>query len=93
MEFENGLASHAQKYHTGDVAWRVYEIQSGPDAGGYHIIEGPTSWEGEDMRGDLGKDHMTDWHKSVSAFLTDKQSAGYSIYVDSLSTSPLTDFT
>ena len=93
LEFESGLAAHAQKYHTGDVAWRVYEIQSGPDAGGYHIIEGPTSWEGEDTRGDLGKDHMMDWHKSIAAYLTDRQSVGYSVYIDSLSTSALTDFT
>ena len=34
LEFEKALAAHAQKYHTGDWKWRVYEIQSGPDAGG-----------------------------------------------------------
>ncbi len=93
MEFESGLAAHAQKYHTGDVSWRVFAIQSGPDAGGYHITEGPTSWEGEDARGDLGAAHMQDWHKNVSMYLTDKQSAGYSVYIDSLSTIALGDFT
>ena len=93
MEFEAGLAAHAQKYHTGDVAWRVFEIQSGPDAGGYHITEGPTSWEAEDARGDLGAAHMTDWHKNVAMYLTDRQSAGYSVYIDSLSTIALGDFT
>ena len=36
-EFEKALASHAQKYHTGDVAWRVWSIESGPDAGGYMV--------------------------------------------------------
>lgn len=93
MEFEAGLAAHAQKYHVGDVSWRVFQIQSGPDAGGYHITEGPTSWEGEDARGDLGAEHMQDWHKNVSMYLTDRQSAGYSVYIDSLSTIALGDFT
>ncbi len=31
LDFEKALAAHAQKYHTGDWKWRVYEIQSGPD--------------------------------------------------------------
>jgi len=43
LNFKKALAAHAQKYHKDDYAWRVYEIQSGPDAGGYHITEGPTS--------------------------------------------------
>ena len=92
-EFEAGLASHAQKYHTGDVTWRVYEVQSGPDAGGYHIVEGPSTWEGEDARGDLGATHMTDWNKNVAMYLQDRQGAGFAVYVDSLSTSPVGDFT
>lgn len=41
LEFEKALATHSQKYHTGDVKWRVFQIQSGPDAGGYHVVEGP----------------------------------------------------
>lgn len=93
LKFEKGLAAHAQKYHTGDVSWRVFEIMSGPDAGGYHITEGPTSWEGEDMRGNLGEAHTADWNKKVSKYLTDRHSAGYSVYIDSLSTIALGDFT
>lgn len=92
MEFEKALAAHAQKYHTGDAHWRVFSIQSGPDMGGYHITEGPTSWEGEDARGDMGTEHMTDWNKNVSVYLTDRLSGGYSVYVDSLSTVALGDF-
>ncbi len=92
MEFEKALATHAQKYHTGDAHWRVFAIQSGPDMGGYHITEGPTSWEGEDARGNLGEEHMADWNKNVSAYLTDKASGGYSVFVDSLSTVALGDF-
>ena len=92
LEFEKALTAHAQKYHNGDVKWRVFEIQSGPDFGGYHITEGPSSWEALDTRGNLGTEHNNDWNKSVAIYLTDKQSASYSIYVDSLSTVALGDF-
>lgn len=92
MEFEKALAAHAQKYHSGDVHWRVFAIQSGPDAGGYHITEGPKSWESEDTRGDISPDHQLDWNKNVAIYLTDRQSAGYSVYIDSLSTVALGDF-
>ncbi len=92
LEFEKAIAAHAQKYHTGDATWRVFSIQSGPDAGGFHITEGPTSWTGEDARGDLGAEHKLDWNKNVAIYLTDKQSVGYSVYLDSLSTVALGDF-
>lgn len=92
LEFEKALAAHAQKYHTGTAFWRVFDIQSGPDAGGYHITEGPTSWEAEDVRGNLGAEHNLDWNKNVAIYLTDRNSAGYSVYIDSLSTVALGDF-
>lgn len=92
LEFEAALAKHAKTYHSGDWSWRVFEIQSGPDAGGYHITEGPTSWEALDGRGDLGKAHNDDWNKSVTIYLTDRGSTSYSIYQDSLSTVALTDW-
>jgi hypothetical protein len=92
LEFEKAIAAHAQKYHTGDATWRVFAIMSGPDAGGYHITEGPTSWTGEDTRGDLGPGHKEDWNKNVAIYLTDRQSVNYSVYVDSLSTVALGEF-
>ncbi len=92
MEFEKAIAAHAQKYHTGNTYWRVFAIQSGPDLGGFHITEGPTSWADEDTRGDLGPEHKLDWNKNVAIYLTDKQSGGYSVYQDSLSTVALGDF-
>jgi hypothetical protein len=92
IEFEKALAAHAQKYHTGDVTWRVFAIQSGPDLGGFQINEGPTSWEAEDARGDLGAEHKLDWNKNVAVYLTDRQSGGYAVYIDSLSTVALGDF-
>jgi hypothetical protein len=92
LEFEKALATHAQKYHSGDVHWRVFSIQSGPDAGGFHITEGPKSWESEDARGDISPEHQNDWNKNVAIYLTDRQSAGFSVYIDSLSTVALGDF-
>jgi len=92
LEFEKALAAHAQKYHTGTAHWRVFAIQSGPDAGGYHITEGPTSWEAEDVRGNLGNEHNLDWNKNVAIYLTERGSMGYSVYQDSLSTVALGDF-
>jgi hypothetical protein len=92
LEFEKAIAAHAQKYHSGTAHWRVFAIQSGPDAGGYHITEGPTSWADEDVRGNLGNDHNLDWNKSVAIYLTERGSTGYSVYQDSLSTVALGDF-
>ncbi len=92
LEFEKALTMHAQKYHTGDWKWRVFDIQSGPDAGGYHIAEGPTSWTAFDTRGNLGTEHNNDWNRSVAIYLTDRGSSGYSVYEDSLSTIALTNY-
>jgi hypothetical protein len=92
LEFEKALALHSQKYHTGDWKWRVFEISSGPDAGGYHITEGPVTWEQIDGRGNLGTEHNNDWNKNVAIFLTDRSSSTYSVYQDSLSTVAITDY-
>lgn len=93
LEFEAALAAHAQKYHTGDWRWRVFEISSGPDYGGYHVTEGPTSWTAFDTRGNLGTEHNNDWNRNVAIYLTDRESTGgYSVYQDTLSTVALNDF-
>jgi len=92
LEFEKALTAHAQKYHTGDWKWRVFEIQSGPDAGGYMISEGPTTWDALDSRGDLTAEHTLDWNKNVSVLLTDRMSVTYSVFQDSLSTVALGDY-
>jgi hypothetical protein len=90
--FEKALASHAQKYHTGDFKWRVFTIESGPDAGGYHITEGPGTWDAVDKRGDLGAEHTADWDKNITPLLTDKGSMSYSVYRADLSSVALTDY-
>lgn len=91
-EFEKALAAHAQKYHTGDWKWRVWSIESGPDAGGYMITEGPNSWEQLDGRGDLGAEHMADWNKNISSLTTTQGSVGYYEFQEDLSTVKITDY-
>jgi hypothetical protein len=92
LEFEKGLAAHAQKYHTGDWKWRVFEIQSGPDYGSYQIVEGPNTWDQIDTRGDLSAEHTIDWNKSVAAYITDRGSSTYGVFREDLSTVQLTDY-
>ncbi|HEX9512557.1 MAG TPA: hypothetical protein VF939_18825 [Puia sp.] len=91
-EFEKALAAHAQKYHTGDWKWRVWSIQSGPDAGGYMITEGPNSWEQLDGRGDLGAEHTADWNKNIAPFTEGQGSQSYFEFNTDLSTVQLTDY-
>jgi len=92
VEFEKALASHAQKYHTGDWKWRVFEVQSGPDAGAYHVSEGPNSWEGMDSRGDISPEHKLDWDKNVVSLTTGNGASIYSEFKADLSTVQLTDY-
>lgn len=84
--FEKALTVHAQKYHKGDHKWRVSTIETGPDAGGYMVIEGPTNWEGIDKRGDLGDVHMKDWETTVQTHLSDRTSTMYLTFRENLST-------
>ena len=91
-EFEKALASHAQTYHKGDVSWRVWYIESGPDAGGYMITEGPTTWSAMDGRGDISAEHTNDWEKNVLPLTTSKTQSGYYEFQVDLSTVQLTDY-
>lgn len=93
LEFEKAFAAHAAKYHKGDWKWRVLSIESGPDAGGFHVVEGPLSWDQLDKRGNLGVEHTADWAKNVMPFTLDRGTTGYSEYVPDLSNVGLTDYT
>lgn len=90
-QFEKALAVHAQKYHKGDHKWRVSTIETGPDAGGYLVVEGPTNWEGIDKRGDLGAVHMKDWETTVQSLLTDRSSTMYLTFRPDISTVQFSD--
>ena len=43
LNFEKALIDHVGKYHT-VKKWSVFKIMSGPDGGGYHVVEDPVSW-------------------------------------------------
>lgn len=91
-ELQKALASHAQKYHTGDWRWRVWSIESGPEAGGYMVTEGPSSWELMDKRGDISPEHIADFEKNVAPLSTGQGAASYSVFQPDLSTVQLTDY-
>lgn len=91
-EFEKALANHAQKYHTGDVKWRVWSIESGPDAGGYMVTEGPSAWSILDSRGDISEEHTADWAKNVMPLTTGLGQSAYYDFQADLSTVQLTDY-
>lgn len=85
-QFEKALAAHAQKFHKGDQKWRVWTVETGPDAGAYMVVEGPTNWDGVDKRGDLGAVHMKDWQTTIQPLLHDKYETAYNLFREDLST-------
>ena len=85
-QFEKALAAHAQKYHKGDQKWRVFTIETGPDAGGYMVVEGPTNWEGIDKRGDISDVHTKDWETTVQSLLSERTSTMYMTFREDIST-------
>lgn len=91
-QFEKALIAHAQKYHTGNWKWRVFEIQTGPDAGGFQVIEGPLSWADFDGRGDLGAAHTADWNTTVAPLITGQGIQAYSTFLDTFSTVQIGDY-
>ena len=91
-EFEKALANHSQKYHTGDVKWRVWSIESGPDAGGYMVTEGPSNWSTLDGRNDISAEHTADWDKNVLPLTDGRGQSGYYDFQPDLSTVTLTDY-
>lgn len=92
QEFEKALSTHAQKYHVGDWKWRVWSIESGPDAGGYMVTEGPSDWATMDGRGEISAEHQADWDKNVSPLITSQYSSSYYEFQADLSTVQLTDY-
>ena len=90
--FEKAFIAHAQTFHTGDWKWRVFEIQSGPDATGFHVVEGPLSWETFDKRADLGAAHTADWNNNVMPNTSERGTANFSVFQEDMSTVKLTDY-
>ncbi|WP_235003984.1 hypothetical protein [Aequorivita lipolytica] len=68
-QFEAGLAAHNKKYHgNGAYGARVYWISSGPNAGSYMWVMGPTPWSAMDARPAQVDGHDADWNKNVAAY-------------------------
>lgn len=91
-QLEKALMAHGQKYHTGNWKWRIFEIQTGPDAGGFQVIEGPLSWTDFDTRGDLGAPHMADWNTTVAPLTTGMGTQAYATFLEEYSTAQLSDY-
>ncbi|HEY0432386.1 MAG TPA: hypothetical protein VGC95_00860, partial [Chitinophagaceae bacterium] len=91
-EFEKALTHHTQTYHKGDVAWRVWNIESGPDAGGYMVTEGPSNWATLDSRADISAEHTADWAKNVLPLTVGAGQNSYYDFQPDLSTVQLTDY-
>lgn len=91
-QLEKALTAHGQKYHTGNWKWRIFEIQTGPDAGGFQVIEGPLSWTDFDSRGDLGAAHMTDWNTTVAPLTTGMGTQAFATFLEEYSTVQLSDY-
>lgn len=92
QQFEKALATHVQKFHKGDYSWRVYTIETGPDVGAYHIVEGPSSWDFVDKRGEISKEHQNDWNTNIQP-LVDKSTNSYFTYRADLSSTPVDSYT
>ena len=76
----------------GDVRWRVWSIESGPDAGGYMVTEGPSTWAALDGRGDISAEHTADWEKNVLPLTMGQGQSGYYEFQADLGTVQLTDY-
>src|SRR5688500_4186136 len=92
LEFEKAFTAHVQKYHTGNWKWRVFEIESGPETGGFLVVEGPLGWDQFDTRGNLGVEHTADWAKNVMPFTADRGASSYAEFNEELSTIGISDY-
>jgi hypothetical protein len=92
IEFQKALKNHAAKYHTGPWKWRVYDIESGPDAGGVLTIEGPATWDQMDKRANISEEHTNDLYKNLLPLTTEKNMQGFMVFREDLSSVKLTDY-
>ena len=67
-------------------------MQSGPETGAYHIVEGPNSWTDQDNRKNISKEHQNDWNQNIAPLTTERGYSTYFVYREDLSTVPLTDY-
>ena len=71
-DLTEALKAHTQKFHTsGDVAWRLYRVMTGPDSGRIQITEGPSSLGAIGERGNLGSAHSDNNLATVTPLIAD----------------------
>jgi hypothetical protein len=85
VALESAMRAHAQKFHSGNWKWRVSQIITGPDSGGYQIAEGPNSWTDIDGRGDLGAEHSKDFETAILPHVERMSPEMYATYEESAS--------
>jgi hypothetical protein len=92
LEFKKALIAHVAKFHTTERKWRIFEVTSGPDAGAFHFVEAPSTWDAIEKAPQNTDAHTTDWDKTVEIFVEKTTNVGYSVYQEDRSTGKLTDY-
>ena len=65
QELEKALVAHAEQYHKGDQAWRIFRVMTGEDSGMIQITEGSATFASLEERGDLGAAHTAHYTDHV----------------------------
>ena len=85
MAFEAAYKQHVAKFHKADKEKvRVFEILSGPNAGSYQIVSGPSSYADMDRERSDNTVHGIDLDKSFFSYLESNGSTNYFRLEDSL---------
>jgi hypothetical protein len=72
--FEESWKLHLATFHSGTDKRYVYEVESGPDAGSYIIVQGPISYASMDTVLPTAKQHSLDMEKTFSPELESNNS-------------------
>lgn len=91
-DLDKAITAHVAKFHTTEKRWRIFEVQTGPDAGGLQINEGPMTWDEFNNQPKNSDAHKADWDKTVDPLIEKTTSIGYSTYLEEYSTVKLTDY-
>jgi hypothetical protein len=92
LEFKKALIAHVAKFHTTERKWRVFEVMTGPDAGAFHFVEGPASWDAWEKAPQNTDAHITDWDKTVEVFISKTENVAYVTYQPDMSTGKQSEY-
>jgi hypothetical protein len=77
MAFEAAYKAHVAKFHKTSQKIFVDEILSGPYAGYYHVVNGPTNFEELDAVRPDDNEHNTDLDKNYAVYLENRMNGTY----------------